>query len=243
MEKFLTSRQQQTLRGILNNLQTQGFPPTIRELKDVLQINSLRGVVVHLEALEKKGYIKRSGKARGIKVLKKIESGGLSGEVEVPLIGRIAAGQPILSEENIEKYVPIRREYLQGNAQAFLLRVQGESMIEAGIEPNDLVIVLPSQSAENGDLVVALLEDEVTLKKFHRIENYIALLPANPSYEPIIGREFSIQGRVIGVIRETDQAHGSVSQGDRLLPIYKMRTFNTGESPSPRWTYGVVDSR
>lgn len=242
MEKFLTNRQQQTLHIILDSIQTQGFPPTIRELKDALQVSALRGAVVHLEALEKKGYIERSGKARGIKVLKKVKFRKLSPEVKVPLIGQITAGLPILAEENIEKYVPIRRDYLQGNEKVFLLRVQGDSMIGAGIQPGDLVMVLPSQTAESGDLVVALLEDEVTLKKFHRIENYIALLPANPVYQPIIGREFSIQGKVIGIIREHDQPYGSVSEGDSLLPIYKMRVSERRRTLPPRWSYGVVHS-
>lgn len=239
MSTDLTNRQQQTLQFILNSIQRNGFPPTVREIKKALRVNSIRGAIVHLEALKKKGYITRSRQARGIKVLKTPTDKKTKGNIKIPLLGQIAAGKPLLAQENIEKYVSIKREYLHGNENAFLLRVQGESMIEAGILPGDLAIVSPVSTAENGEVVVALLEDAATLKKFHRVENYVALLPANPEYEPIIGQEFSIQGKVIGVVRESEKPYGSVMKDGALLPIYKIRIREEQEGTNSRWVYGA----
>lgn len=234
----LTQRQLKTLDAIVDSIKDNGFPPTVRELQEALGVSSVRGAAVHLDALEKKGFIERNGKARGIRVLRRPAEDFGNGTIEIPLIGQVAAGRPILAEENIEKYVSIRREYLRGAEQAFLLRVQGESMIEAGITPGDLAIIIPTETAQNGDVVVALIEDEATLKKFHQVEDYVALIPANPKYEPIIGRQFSVQGRVIGVLRQDERPRGSLLRDSTLVPIYQVEVKDYPERRM-QWAYGV----
>lgn len=164
-------------------------------------LRSLRGVTIHLDALERKGFIKRSSKARGIRIVREVPSGKPQGFIKIPILGEIHAGTPLLAEGNIERYVNVRKGYLKGTQKASLLRVKGDSMVDEGIYEDDLAIISSQARAENGDIVVALLEDEVVLKKLHRVGDYIALLPGNPKYAPIIGKEFSIQGKLIGVIR------------------------------------------
>lgn len=228
----LTQRQQEVLHAIVQNLEQTGAPPTIRELRDEIGVNSLRGVTVHLDALERKGYIQRSNKARGLKVLQYGETGRRAQYIRIPLVGAVAAGTPILAQENIEKYVRVRREKLQGSQKSFLLRVQGDSMIEAGIKPGDIAIISEANTAQNGDVVVALLEDEVTLKKFHKVDDYIALLPANVKYQPIIGREFSIQGKMVGLLNDRDiWAEEDLSDG-QLMPVHREARLKT------HWVFG-----
>lgn len=228
----LTDRQQQVLHAIVSTLETTGAPPTIRELRKVIGVSSLRGVTIHLDALERKGYIERSSKARGVRVLRNGETGRRAQYIRIPLIGTIAAGIPLLAQENIEKYVRVKNDYLHGAQKAFLLRVQGDSMIEAGIKPGDIAIISQTSTADNGDVVVALFEDEATLKKFHKVDNYIALLPANANYQPIIGKEFSIQGKMVGLLdekkiwEEEDWADGA------LLPIHRERLIQK------QWVFG-----
>lgn len=236
-EHNLTQRQQEVLDIIIGNIEHNGYPPTVRELRDHLGVNSIRGASIHLDALERKGFIQRSGKARGIKVLK-IDNGTTSRqEIRIPLIGQIQAGYPLLAEENVEKFINIKKEYLRGNPRAFALRVHGRSMINAGIQPGDIALITPTQHAENGDIVVALFEDSATLKKFYQVDDYIALLPANPEFDPIIGHDFSIQGRLVGLIRAEEEPSGSLSDEACLVPIYREDTLDEPQ-PVVKWVYG-----
>ncbi len=235
--QLLTKRQEKVLQIITDGIEQSGFPPTVRELRDSLGVNSIRGASIHLDALEKKGFIQRNGKARGIRVLKLGISDTGKQELRIPLIGQIQAGYPLLAEENIEKYINIKKSYLRGNPTAFALRVKGESMINAGIKPGDIAIVAPTSKASNGDIVVALLEDATTLKKFYQVDDYIALLPANPAFEPIIGKKFTIQGKVVGIIRATDDASGSLKNEACLVPVYQEQNTPV-TSPAFQWIFG-----
>ncbi|MCA9390512.1 transcriptional repressor LexA, partial [candidate division WWE3 bacterium] len=196
-----------------------GFPPTIRELRDEIGVSSLRGVTVHLDALERKGFIERNSKARGLRVLRNGEMGRRAQYIRIPLVGTVAAGTPILAQENIEKYVRVKRDQLKGSEKSFLLRVQGDSMIDAGIRPGDLAIISESATADSGDVVVALFDDEVTLKKFHKVDNYVALLPANAKYQPIIGKDFEIQGKLVGLLDEAQLFDDENWVDGDLLPV------------------------
>lgn len=228
----LTQRQEEVLNAIINNIQSDGLPPTIRELRDKIGVSSLRGVTVHLDALERKGFIERNSKARGLRVLRYGEKGRQAQYIRIPLVGTVAAGTPILAQENVEKYVRIKRDHLKGTQKAFLLRVQGDSMIEAGIKPGDLAIISESSTADNGDVVVALLEDEVTLKKFHKVDDYVALLPANPNYQPIIGRDFQIQGKLVDLLDENNMHDEEEWDEGQLMPVHRERSRPT------RWIFG-----
>lgn len=221
MSTNLTERQKEVLNFIIHEIKTRGFPPTIREMRDALNLHSLRGITVHLDALVKKGFIQRTSQARGIRVLRDSRPFANRGKIEIPLLGEIHAGTPLLAEENIEKYIAVDVEKLKGATNAFALRVKGDSMVEAQIYEGDLAIVSPQATAEDGDIVVALLEDEVTLKKFHRVGDYIALLPANTNYAPIIGREFSIQGKLIGVLSSKERKFISQASSSTLLPVHR----------------------
>jgi len=237
----LTARQQEVLNLIIDQIESQGFPPTVRELRDYLGVSSVRGASIHLDALERKGFISRTGQARGIRVLHRGDQNTNQTEIKIPLLGQIQAGQPLFAEENIEKYINVKRVYLRGHRQAFALRVNGESMIEAGIRPGDVALVTPTQTAHDGDIVVALLGDSATLKKYRRIDDYVALLPANPKFEPIIGREFSIQGKLIGIIRPDENPGGRLIDEAALVPVYRA---GTSDHPSQaansmvKWVYG-----
>ena len=236
-EKDLTDRQQEVLDAIIDGVEVNGYPPTVRELRDSLGVSSIRGASIHLEALERKGYIQRSSKARGIRVLRMGKGHSNRLELRIPLIGQIQAGLPMMAEQNIEKFINIKRAYLKGNRSAFALRVQGESMIDAGIRPGDIAIIIPTTNVENGDIVVALIEDSATLKKFFRLDSYVALLPANPIFEPIVGREFSIQGKLIGIIRADDEPGGSLANDACLVPVYKDHAVDQPKTVV-QWVYG-----
>ncbi len=201
--KKLTERQKSILSSIITKVRSDGFPPTMQEIADEMGMRSKNGVVKHLEALEKKGYIRRaSGGARGITILNSL---GIldEGRNSVPLLGSVAAGMPILAEENIERYIPVP-DYLTSNPGTYYaLRVQGDSMVNAGIMENDLVIVRQTQNAENGDIVVALREDEATVKRFVVKGRQKYLKPENEIYDNIpLSNSWSIQGKVVALIRE-----------------------------------------
>ncbi len=199
--KRLTERQREVLEAILRSLKQRGFPPTIRELQEELGVFSPRGVTRHLQALEKKGYIQRDSSARGIRVLRALE--GESEEVVyLPLVGRVAAGSPLWAEENVEEWVPVPKQLERQRRNAFLLRVVGDSMVDAHILDGDLVIVHPQPTAEDGEIVVALLEDEATVKRLKKEGRQMFLMPANSKYRPIpVTEDVSIQGKVIGLLR------------------------------------------
>ncbi|RYG33715.1 transcriptional repressor LexA [bacterium] len=203
MAKGLTKRQQQILQYVLDYVQKEGYPPSIREIGKSFEIGSLRGVTVHLDALERKGYITRSNTPRSIKLIHpSFQTGNRT--AMLPLLGSIAAGAPISAQEHVEDHIPVPSEMVRNVDNAFLLRVKGDSMIGDGIMPRDLVVIKPQNTANQGDLVAALLGDEATVKRIHFYASGVRLLPSNPAYEPIeVDREDAkIVGKVIGLIRD-----------------------------------------
>lgn len=200
-EGNITPKQKEILEYIKDQILTRGFPPAVREICEAVNLKSTSSVHSHLETLEKNGYIRRDPtKPRAIEILDDNFNLTRREMVNIPIIGRVAAGEPLLAEQNIEDYFPIPVEYMP-NKQTFMLQVQGESMINAGILSGDYVIVEQTPSAENGEQVVALIEDGATVKTFYREEGIIRLQAENDAYDPIILTDVTILGKVIGVIR------------------------------------------
>lgn len=201
MTQALSERQRQILRFITDT-QRAGWTPSVREIGEAVGLRSSAAVQKNLKSLERKGYIRRLlGRARSIQLLKPLSASGEN--LLVPIVGEIAAGIPILAEENITGYLTVVDEKLLANPETFFaLRVKGESMIEAGILPGDYVVVLPQSTAENGDIVVALLGEEATVKQFFGEQGQVRLQPANSSMEPLFVRDVQILGRVVSVIRQ-----------------------------------------
>jgi len=199
----LSKKQIEVLEFIKKELATKGYPPSVREICEAVNLKSTSTVHGHLEKLEKKGYIRRNPtKPRAIEVLDSNSYIFSKKEiVELPIVGKVTAGQPILAQENIEDTLPIPIDFV-GNNDSFILVIKGDSMIEAGILDGDYVIVQKQSYANNGDIVVALLDDEATVKRFYKEKNYFRLQPENPNYEPIITDKLSIIGKVIGVLRK-----------------------------------------
>jgi repressor LexA len=203
MAKGLTDKQAQILRYMQEYVTDVGYPPSIREIGERFQIGSLRGVTVHLDALKRKGYIERSNTPRSIKIIH--PEFAVGGRVTLlPLLGNIAAGAPILADEDVETLVPVPTEMVRNISKAFLLRVKGDSMSGEGINPRDLVVVRPQQTANHGDLVAVLIEDEATVKRIHFVGKKIRLMPSNPAYEPIEAEPESVRiiGRIVGLMRD-----------------------------------------
>ena len=197
----ISKKQQEILEYIKDQLLQRGFPPAVREICEAVNLKSTSSVHSHLETLEKNGYIRRDPtKPRAIEILDDTFNLTRREMVNVPIIGQVAAGQPILAEENIEDYFPIPAERMP-NKQTFLLKVKGESMINAGILDGDYVLVEQEATASNGDMVVALVEDSATVKTFYKEEGVFRLQPENDFMDPIIVKEVSILGKVIGVMR------------------------------------------
>jgi repressor LexA len=199
----LQERQRQILEVITEAVTAQGYPPTVREIGAAVGLCSPASVQGHLRALEALGYIKRgSSKRRALEVVRSADSRvGISRAIaSVPLVGRVAAGVPLLAEENVEESLDIPR-FLGEQGGCFALRVSGTSMINAGILDGDIVVVKQQDHAEDGDIVVAILEDEATLKRFFREESRIRLQPENDAMQPIFTRNPRIVGRVTGVLR------------------------------------------
>lgn len=208
MKNELTDRQQEILDFIQIYANHNGYPPTYREIGKQFNIVSTFGVKRHIDALVKKGFISNESKtSRTIALVENALNKSkqiLDNMIGIPIVGRVAAGQPILAEENIEGNVLVDAALLNKRNDCFGLKVRGDSMINAGILENDLVIVSPQKTASNGDIVVALLQDEATMKRFIAKDNKIYLMPENEKYNPIeiADREdFSIIGKVIGVFR------------------------------------------
>ncbi|CAN1491627.1 LexA SOS-response transcriptional repressors (RecA-mediated autopeptidases) [Fimbriimonadaceae bacterium] len=204
MAKGLTKRQEEILACIRDYVAKEGFPPSIREIGKQFEIGSLRGVTVHLDALERKGYINRSNTPRSIKVVHP-EFQPNAGILQLPLLGTIAAGQPILAEEHVDAMIPVPPGMVKDTDNAFLLRVIGDSMIGDGILESDLVVIRPQTNARNMDIVAFLLGDEATVKRINYEPNgSIKLLSSNPKYAPIpVDREGSrVIGKVVGLIRD-----------------------------------------
>ena len=182
----ITSKQKEILEYIKETILKKGYPPTVREICEAVRLKSTSSVHSHLETLERNGYIRRDPtKPRAMEILD--DTFGLTRRemVQVPMIVTVAAGLPILAEENIEEYFPIPAELLP-NSQTFMLRIKGNSMINAGIFEGDRVIVEQTPTAENGDIVVALIDDSATVKRFYKEGDHYRLQPENDTMEPII---------------------------------------------------------
>ena len=197
----ITPKQQEILDYIKNEILNRGFPPAVREICEAVNLKSTSSVHSHLEALEKNGYIRRDAtKPRAIEIIDDNFNLVRREVVNVPIIGTVAAGQPLLAVENIEGYFPIPAEFMP-NSQSFLLKVKGESMINAGILDGDLVIVEKTPFARNGEIVIVLIDDEATCKTFYKENGHYRLQPENDTYEPIIVDECEILGKVVAVMR------------------------------------------
>lgn len=200
----ISKKQSEILEYIKNEILNRGFPPSVREICEAVNLKSTSSVHSHLETLEKNGYIRRDPtKPRAIEIVDNNFNLVRRETVNVPIIGKVAAGQPLLAVENVEGYFPIPAEYMP-NSKTFMLVVQGDSMINAGIFNGDYVIVEQQTTAENGQKVVALIDDSATVKTFYKENGFIRLQPENDSMDPILvspDQSFQILGRVIGVFR------------------------------------------
>ena len=205
MTKNITSRQKELLKFIVQQIREFNLPPSVSEMAKHLKVNSKNAVAKLLDALESTGHIKTSGKARGISVLNSLGESLEKGLVSVPLVGGVQAGSPHLAEEQIEEWINLPSSLIKGRRDVFLLKVRGDSMINAGIYENDLVIVRPVKEAKNNDIVVALLHDEATVKRLVYVKNRAYLKAENPDYANIYPKEeWMIQGKVVGVIRQLE---------------------------------------
>lgn len=197
----ITAKQQEILEYIKETILKKGYPPAVREICEAVRLKSTSSVHSHLETLEKNGYIRRDPtKPRTIEIIDDCFNLTRREVVNVPLLGSVAAGQPLLAEENIENYFPIPVEFLP-NSQTFMLHVKGESMINAGIFDGDQIIVEERSTARNGEIIVALIDDSATVKRFYKEDGHYRLQPENDALEPIIVDEVKILGKVIGLLR------------------------------------------
>jgi repressor LexA len=203
----LTPRQRRVLEVIRHWLDRHGYPPSVREIGEAVGLTSTSSVAHQLRALERKGYLRRDpNRPRAVGVLPPdaempvpVETGRPE-PAYVPVVGRIAAGGPILAEQAIEDVFPLPKEIV-GEGSLFLLKVVGDSMVDAAITDGDWVVVRQQQTAENGDVVAAMIDGEATVKTFKRRDGHVWLMPHNPTYEPILGDEASVLGRVVAVLR------------------------------------------
>lgn len=197
----ITQKQKEILEYIKNGVSEQGFPPTVRELCKLVKLKSTASVYNHLRVLEENGYIRRDPtKPRAIEILEENIEKRLD-FIQVPIVGNVAAGEPILALENIENYFTVPSEYIH-NSNHFILNVKGESMIKAGILNGDYVVIESCASASNGEMVVALIDDSATVKTYYKEDGYFRLQPENDTMEPIIVMgDLKILGKVVGVFR------------------------------------------
>lgn len=197
----LSQRQNDILDFIKNELRKKGYPPSVREIGDAVGLMSSSTVHGHLQTLEEKGYIRRDPtKPRAIEILDSFSQDDNKKVVHIPVVGRVTAGQPILAVENIEDTFPMPVDLVRDDT-VFMLKVQGESMIEAGILDRDFIVVRQQNYARNGEIVVAMIGDEATVKRFFKEKNLIRLQPENSSMDPIYSQDVVILGKVIGVFR------------------------------------------
>ena len=197
----ISDKQKQILEYIKQEILNKGYPPTVRDICDAVGLKSTSSVHAHLESLEKNGYIRRDPtKPRAIEIIDDNFNMVRREVVNVPLVGQVAAGQPILADENISSYFPVPAEYMP-KGQSFMLKVKGESMINAGIFDGDHIIVEQQNTARNGDIIVALMEDSATVKTFYKEDGHIRLQPENDTMDPIIVQDCKILGKVFGVFR------------------------------------------
>ena len=198
----ISKKQEEILNYIKEEILKKGYPPAVREICEAVNLKSTSSVHSHLETLEKNGYIRRDPtKPRAIEIIDDEFNLTRRETVNVPIVGTVAAGVPILARQNIENYFPIPAEYMP-NAQTFMLKVKGDSMINIGINSGDLVLVEQRSDARNGDVVVALVEDSATVKTFYREKGHVRLQPENDSMDPIlVNGDLQILGKVFGVFR------------------------------------------
>ncbi|QXE17426.1 transcriptional repressor LexA [Clostridium sp. 001] len=203
MTEHNRDRQFQIYEFIKTQIREKGYPPSVREICAGVGLKSTSTVHSHLEKLEKKGFIKRdASKSRTIEIVEKSISKSTKKElIDIPIVGTITAGMPILAVENIEDVFPLPIEYVKNKNQLFILKVQGESMIDAGILDGDMSIIEQTNFAENGDIVAALIDNEATLKRFFKEKDHIRLQPENKSMSPIIVDDCKIIGRLVGIYR------------------------------------------
>ena len=197
----ISKKQMEILEYIKSELLRIGYPPAVREICEAVNLRSTSSVHAHLESLEKNGYIRRDPtKPRAIEIIDDTFNLTRREMVNVPMVGQVAAGEPILAEQNITNYFPIPMEFMPNN-DTFMLTVRGESMVNVGIYDGDYVLVEKRQSASNGEIVVALVDDSATVKTFYKEEGYYRLQPENDNMDPIIVMNCEILGKVIGVFR------------------------------------------
>ena len=197
----ISSKQREILEYIKQEILNKGYPPAVREICEAVHLKSTSSVHSHLETLEKNGYIRRDPtKPRAIEIIDDNFNLTRREVVNVPIIGQGAAGQPLLAVENIENYFPIPTEFMP-NAETFMLKVKGDSMINAGIFNGDKILVQKQSDAQNGDIVVALVDDSATVKTFYKEDGHFRLQPENDTMDPIIVNECSILGKVFGIMR------------------------------------------
>ena len=197
----ITPKPQELLDYIKKEILEKGYPPAVRDICQAVHLKSTSSVHSHLETLEKNGFIRRDPtKPRAIEILDEDFYMNRKEMVQIPVVGNVAAGTPILAVENIEDYFPMPVNMLP-NKDLFILRVKGDSMINMGILNGDFVIVAHSDTAENGEVVVALVDDSATVKRFYKENGYYRLQPENDTMEPIIVPEVMIQGKVVGLLR------------------------------------------
>jgi repressor LexA len=201
----LTERQEAILTSIRESVVQRGYPPTVREIGVAVGLSSPASVQGHLALLEERGLIRRGvAKRRALELVEpenrrnRPPDGGMR---RLPLVGQVAAGVPLLADENVEEIVGVPEELTRGQAESFVLRVKGDSMVKAGILDGDMVVVRRQETASNGEIVVALIEDEATLKRFFLEDGYVRLQPENDAMEPILSLHPRIVGRVTGVMR------------------------------------------
>lgn len=200
-QEKITAKQNEILEYIKECVLKKGYPPSVREICEAVHLKSTSSVHSHLETLEEKGYIRRDPtKPRTIEIIDEEFNPSRRELYSVPLVGTVAAGQPILAEQNISDYFPIPADMLP-NGEVFMLEVKGESMVNAGILNGDKVIVQMQNTARNGEMVVALLEDSATVKTFYKENGHFRLQPENDHMDPIIADDVQIMGKVIGVFR------------------------------------------
>lgn len=199
----LTEKQRRMLRIISEHVENNGFPPTYQQLCDIFGFSSKNAVKKHIDALVAKGYLEKDSSPRGMRIVDPEYMPSAETQNSVPLIGHVAAGFPILAEENVERYVPVPRNLIASEGRYFALRVRGDSMINAGIFEDDLVIVRAGNTSRHSDIVVALVGGEVTVKRL-TVDSGVTFLKAeNPAYPDIFPQEdWSIQGKVVGLVRE-----------------------------------------
>ena len=197
----ISDKQREILEYIKAEILNRGYPPAVREICEAVKLKSTSSVHAHLETLEKNGYIHRDPtKPRAIEIVDENFNLTRREMVNVPIVGKVAAGEPILAVENIENYFPIPAEFMP-NEQTFILQVHGESMINAGILDGDYILVQQQSTANDGDMVVALVDDSATVKTFYKENGYYRLQPENDFMDPIIVSEVMIMGKVIGTFR------------------------------------------